>query len=374
MPTLTLTTNPGLEAIVEAELRERLGAAAALTVRHRPYGLAGHVQFDCDTPFDQLWPVVQAMRSIHHVLRCIDAFSIPAQGTLDAIYQRLLQTPIAEMPDARAFRVTTKRTGRHDFSSEDVQRRAGAALVARYGTAVDLRGHDVNVRVDVIHQMCLVSVQLTRATLSNRHRRVYNPRAALKPTVAYALLRLVDPPADGALLDPFCGAGTIPLEAAQMHPDMTLCAGDINEQVVRGIQQNAVAEHCADRLDVRQVDARYLTRYYTGPFDAIVANPPYGVRLGRKANFTVLYQRFLKEAHALLKPGGRLAVLVFKHAPFERVLREQGLFAKRTVQIIETGGVYPHVYVLRPVAAVATTKSARAVESGPGRSGACDPP
>nr|WP_298248669.1 tRNA uracil 4-sulfurtransferase ThiI [uncultured Halomonas sp.] len=53
----------------------------------------------------------------------------------------------------RAFRVSAKRRGRHDFSSSDMERRLGAALLAATPDArVNLKQPDVNVTVEVVEQ------------------------------------------------------------------------------------------------------------------------------------------------------------------------------------------------------------------------------
>jgi len=298
------------------------------------------------------------MRSIHHVMRPITTFELPESDSdadpLAAIRERLFELDIPEMAAARTFRVTSNRIGQHPFGSMDVQREAGAALNERYGTAVDLRGYDVNIRVDVIHRTCLVAEQRTRASLSKRYERVFNPKAALKPNVAYAMLRLADPEGElleregASLLDPFCGAGTILLEAAAVLPGLEIYGSDFDERCVEGTVRNAQAAGLADRLNVRQADARDLGDVYDRRLTAIITNPPYGVRLGRKTNFTDLYQKILGEAHRVLEPDGRIVLLVFKRRPFDRALEKLGLFETVDVHLVETGGLYPRLYILRP--------------------------
>ena len=81
--------------------------------------------------------------------------------------------------------------------------------------------------------------------------------------------------------------------------------------------------------------------------DAIVTNPPYGIRLGKHANYADLYRKFLEGAAAVLKPEGRIVVLVGKRrAVFNRVLREMPELRIVNVRVIEIGGVYPAVFVL----------------------------
>jgi len=59
-----------------------------------------------------------------------------------------------------------------------------------------------------------VSVQQNRERLDRRQKKVWQPRITLKPTIASAMLQLCKWEGKGRLLDPFCGSGTILIEAA----------------------------------------------------------------------------------------------------------------------------------------------------------------
>ena len=54
----------------------------------------------------------------------------------------------------------------------------------------------------------------------------------------------------------------------------------------------------------------------------------------------------------MLDEGGMLVVVVFKRAEFCRALVQLGLFKNIEERVVETGGVFPAVYVLQKVAAV----------------------
>jgi tRNA (guanine6-N2)-methyltransferase len=84
-----------------------------------------------------------------------------------------------------------------------------------------------------------------------------------------------------------------------------------------------------------------------GSFDAIVSNPPFGVRLGRGMNFHTFYSRFLDVAHHLLRPGGLLVLLAWKRGIVERANRPLDRFRRNHVRVVETGGIYPRIYVLQ---------------------------
>ncbi len=348
--TLLFTTNPGLEDVAAREFVERLEARGlgGGEATPKPYGLSGYVQGEAPCPRPEVEPLARHMRSIYHILRPVHEFRLPEKDALAAIRAELGRVEIPELRAAQSFRVSTERVGQHPFTSMDVMREAGAALVERYACAVDLTGYDVNVRVDVYHDICLVSLQLTREPLDRRFPRAYHHRAALKSVVAYGLLRLahLDRP-EGALLDPFCGSGTILLEAAFVLPRYELHGCDVDPRAVEGAQQNAALLGLEEHLHLRRADALHLADVYApASFDAIVTNPPYGVRVGRGIDFYRFYSRFLDQAHRVLRPAGRLVMLARKRGALNRAVRAHRGFAVRHVRIVETGGIYPALFVM----------------------------
>ena len=351
---LFFTSNPGLESVVEGEFAHRLqraGIAPAHIVK-KPFDFGGQVLIESDGNRVTLEAIALQMRSVHHVQVSLCGFELSAGDALQQIACELQGLRVEEMGTAERFRVTTKRSGRHGFTSMDVQKTAGAVLQQQYGCAVDLEHYDVNVRVDVYDRLCLVGLQLTKKALSNRYRRRNQPRAALKAPVAYALLQWAGLQRDtaDALLDPFCGSGTILLEAAQVYPHLELHGSDIDARAVEGARANAAVEGVENRLRLVQGDARKLSEVYpVGCFRAIVTNPPYGIRFGQHLNFYRFYRRILREFHLLLADGGMLVIVVFKRTEFYRALVQVGLFKTVAERVVETGGVFPAVYVMEKI-------------------------
>ncbi len=365
---LLFTTNPGLEDIAIDEFARRVAAAAPaaampIEAQPRPFRLAGHVWVRAPDGLDAT-AIARQMRSIHHVLCPLHGFAL-GNEPLAQIHAELLRLPIPALATAASFRVTTRRRGRHGFTSIDVQRAAGAALVAHYGRPVDLEHFALHVRVDVIDDFCLVSQQLTEAGLGRRFARAYRPRAALKAPVAYAMLHLAGlHTGGGALLDPFCGSGTILVEAAALNPELELFGSDLFAEAVAGAQANLAELGLAERVHIRQADARALGQHYPeGRFRAIVTNPPYGVHLGQRLDFRRFYYQFLVEAGKVLMPGGLLVMLAWKHGDLVRARRQHGGFAPRQVRVVETGDLYPRIFVLERRAAAPAAPSTATPDS-----------
>lgn len=350
---LLFTTNMGLEDVVINEYRER-AAAAGLSVSETndaPFDLQSYALVEVDAEPSSALAVAREMKSVHHILAPLYTFSLPPgpDAALKTIRTTVGSLDVDAMEDAGTFRVTTVRQGDHDFTSIDVQREAGAGLEDHYGTTVDLEEYDVEVRVDVHDDRCLVSVQHTQEALSRRQVRLFQPHAALKPNVAYALLRLahVDAPPT-VVLDPFCGSGTILWEAGALWPNAELVGNDWNSDTLAGARQNAAAQDLADRVTLHESDVWDLTET-VGPeaADLVVTNPPFGVRLASSMDFGPFYRRVLQQLHKVLRSDGRVVILVLRQAPFNKALRTTDTFDVRHVRVIEIGGLYPRVFVLQ---------------------------
>lgn len=347
---LVCTTNPGLEELAFEELQQRLGenGLEGTALERLPARIKGRLRIGYPGPLPSLVQAAGTLRSVHHLLRPVDQFLLPSEAPLSAVRDRLLGVPLPEMGPATPFRVSSERRGEHPFGSQDVEREAGTVLVERFGAPVDLTGYAVEIRVDVVESLCAVTVQLTRQALSYRQDRAYRPRVSLKPNVAYACLRLARlGPGTERLLDPFCGSGTILMEAADLLPGTELWGSDWSERAVAGARANLEGAGLGDNCRLQAGDARALAALYPpASCDVLVTNPPYGARLGRGISFPHFYRDFLEQAVAVLRPGGRLVVLVRKRGVFSLAAQRAPGLRIRHVQVIETSRVFPAIFVL----------------------------
>ncbi|MCS7141883.1 MAG: THUMP domain-containing protein [Candidatus Nitrosocaldus sp.] len=341
MVDLLLTCPPGLEDVVELEAMERVPYAR---ISKRPLGVKGHLLLSISDP-EQVSSVL-SMRSIHHVMRYVTSFRIGrGRDALNTIYREVAALDLDGVLNAGTrFRVTSARLGRHEFTSMDVQRTAGQALVDRFSSKVDLEHYDVEVRVDVVGEQCIVGIALTRESLHRRGYRAFHHRAALKPSIAYAMLRLAEPSKGNILVDPMCGSGTIPIEAAlsMRMLNLELYGMDVNGVYIDGARADAERAGVGDRIRFMQYDCRMLDSMITP--DRIVTNPPYGIRMEPGIGIRRLYTGFARAAYRAMVGGGRLVVITLKHGMMRDILSSVGFAVSRDVPVMH-GDLWTHILV-----------------------------
>jgi tRNA (guanine6-N2)-methyltransferase len=369
MLSVRATTTHGIEDIAAAEL-VRLLAGCGITVsgiHQQPTGLDGVViadlpdslldsslsEADAETQLcHRVWGALSHARSVYHVVVHVGEVAWHGQS-LAELATDVAALPFNRMQTAGGFRASCSRVGDHPFQSPDVEVAVGAALQGRYGTRVDLEHYDVNVRVDIVDGRCLCGYQLTgRKGLDRRHHWQYHPRVTLRTPIAYAMLQIagfeLHP---GDLHDPFCGSGTILLEAAALvagSAEPRIAGSDRSAGAVEGSRSNLVAAGLSARVSVSEIDARDLSDHIApASLDYIVTNPPFGIRMGHKMDLGTLYRRFLESVLVVLRPDGVLALLVGKRGKFNRILQSMEGFHLEHVRIIEIGGVFPGLFVLR---------------------------
>ncbi len=348
---LDITTNGGLESIVKAEIEQKCAehSLELPEVILRPYHFSGHIHVKNDQPLRYYLPVIEALRSVEHVLLTIHDFQISGQQPLNKIRDTLSCLAIPALNQAKTFRVTTHRSGSHDFSSMDVQREAGTIVQEKYGLQVDLEEFDIELRVDVFDNHCLVGIQLTQQSLANRLKRDYIPRVSLKPHVAYTLIHYAGLKGDEeAILDPLCGSGTVLLELNQIYPEVSLYGNDIYANVIEGAKANVQWVGAQDRIKLQEWDVFHLDELYSpDSFDAIITNPPFGIKLAKGKNFANFYNHLIDKGVNVLKPGRNMVLLTMKSDLLRKIITERTNMKLENLQCIEIGGIQPWLFQIR---------------------------
>lgn len=368
---LRFTTHQGLEDIVINEVQS-ICARNGITpgeFESAPFGVRGNVLYRHVAPAkgrqvseDRLVELVRSIRSAYHIVRYLAHIEYESEDFYDELPGFFEELEVPDLESAGSFRVRCDRRGdrrsgatgegNHAFRSPDVERLAGSILQRRYGTAVKLEEPACDVRIDIFGAHLFAGVRLSEEHGDRRFVKAFHQRVATRSVVAYSMLNLagvLSKPGD--LIDPFCGSGTILLEAADLLPEIRLYGCDIHEDAVEGTRANLERLGAAERASVVRGDARHMTELFPPESaDYIITDPPLGVKMGKRTNYYALYRSLLEEAKAVLRPGGRLLLLSFKHRKLlNYAVRDSGGYKILHVRVIEYGGIFPALFLLQKI-------------------------
>ena len=241
------------------------------------------------------------------------------------------------------------------FSPSDIQSIMKKAMVERLKSRYHLEwfpedGEAFPIRVSIVKDQVLVGLDTTGIPLHKRGYRVMTSKAPISETLAAALLMLTPWKVDRILVDPFCGSGTFPIEAALMAANMApglrrsfqaeswehivpgtcwqnaredgeslidrraetdIQGFDIDGAVIRGARENARAAGVEKLIHFQQRPAAELS--HPGKYGFLVTNPPYGERLEDKERLPELY-RTLGERFAALDTWSLYVITGYEEA------------------------------------------------------------
>lgn len=168
--------------------------------------------------------------------------------------------------------------------------------------------------------------------------------ASMHPAVAAACCRVIAGYGgrESDVLDCFCGAGTFLLERAQL-PCRSLSGSDISPAAVKIARANAASAG---------IRADWFVKNAVTPFDhtydEVIGNLPFGLRVSNHAANEALYAAFLENLRRLLRPGGRAFLFTNEKKLMQSLLGAHFLLESKVN--FAAGGLYPTLYVLRPLA------------------------
>jgi tRNA (guanine6-N2)-methyltransferase len=231
------------------------------------------------------------------------------------------------------------------------------ALTSRLGWINAPRQWQLNLRVSHSAVVAEVGSLYQTARFGEMRRRP----ASTTPVVSAVLVRLLKPSSGDVVLDPFCGAATNLVVAAAMTPGLRLVGLDSSWAALDAARHNVASLPCA----VVRADAGSLP-LPDSSVDRVVANLPFGKRVGSHATNVDLYPKFLRGLSRVLAPGGRAVLLTEDKRLFtESVQRTANLKIIKEIELA-TGGLHPSAYVVvhgrsgrRPAGAKAGRRRAR---------------
>lgn len=218
------------------------------------------------------------------------------------------------------------------FSPSDIQRIVKKAMVERlkqtYHTDwFEETGASYPLRISILKDMVTIGLDTTGESLHKRGYRKFTAPAPVTETLAAAILLLSPWKANRVLVDPFCGSGTFPIEAAMLAMDMApgmnreftaeewknlvpkkmwyqaaeeandriktdielnIQGYDISDEVLKMARANAELAGVAEKIHFQQRDVKDFSNPKRYGF--VISNPPYGERLSTKEEMFSLYR------------------------------------------------------------------------------------
>ena len=241
------------------------------------------------------------------------------------------------------------------FSPSDIQSIMKKAIVERLKNVYHMEwfpedGPEFPIRVAFMKDIAVVGIDTSGISLHKRGYRQMKVKAPITETLASALILLTPWKGDRHLVDPFCGSGTFPIEAAMIaskaapgrnrtflseqwkhlipeecfkrareEADDLLIRDlktdiqgyDIDPEAVKAARANAEMAGVDRMIHLQKRDVKDMS--HPGSFGFIITNPPYGERLEDKEALPELY-RTLGERYSELDRWSMYVITAYEDA------------------------------------------------------------
>lgn len=310
----------GLEAVVSKEIQE-LGYTT--TVEN------GKIFFEGDEAAIvkcNLW-----LRTADRIKIVVGQFNAT---TFDELFEKTKELPWETIIEKEGnFPVQGRSVKSTLYSVPDCQAIVKKAIVERLKSAykekgwLDESGAKYPVEVSLLKDKALLTIDTSGSGLNKRGYRLAQGEAPIKETLAASLIKLANWKGDTPLIDPFCGSGTIAIEACliaqniapgfnrdfvsetwDIMPDrlydelrdeadqqanydrpLKIYASDIDPEMVEIARRNAEEVGLSDIINFKVQDVNTLSIESAEPV-ALIGNPPYGERIGDRAEVEEMYR------------------------------------------------------------------------------------
>lgn len=317
---LIATTAMGLESVVANEVKD-LGYEVEVE--------NGKVIFEADRSAiarANLW-----LRVADRVKLVVGEFNA---YTFDELFEKTKALPWENYIDEDGqFPVSGKSHKSKLFSVSDcqaiVKKSIAERLKLKHGVAGKMpeTGSLYKVEVAILKDKVTLTLDTSGAGLHKRGYRVGQGEAPLKETLAAALVKLTNWRPDEQFIDPFCGSGTIAIEAAligqniapgfnrefdseswgfmtpkiwdaafneaeelaEYDRNLNIIGSDIDHKMIEISKANALEAGLADLINFKQMQVSDLSINENNGY--IVANPPYGQRISEEDEVSELYSQ-----------------------------------------------------------------------------------
>lgn len=294
------TINPGLEDALLAEVRELGGKRAT--------ALTGGVEFDATNAV--FYRAVNELRCTNRLWLRVDEFRARDAPELFNKTKRIEWSRLIDPTTPIEIRAVSHRSGLNH--TDRISKAVSDGIDEALGRKPVAGNQPIDVLARLVENRCELSLDASGDLLYQRGYKTEAVAAPLRESIASAVLRLIGWTPDDALLDPFCGSGTIVIEAAQQaagipagrarnfamekwanfRPDLwaevrayeprlpsTKYRGtDVDPAAVDAARHNATRGHVEDWCKFDVTDVADLEPP-DGPPGWIVTNPPWNLRL-----------------------------------------------------------------------------------------------
>ena len=241
------------------------------------------------------------------------------------------------------------------FSPSDIQSIMKRAMVERlkahYGISwFEETGESFPLRVSLMKDQVTVGLDTSGVSLHKRGYRLLTAKAPITETLAAALIMLTPWKGDRILVDPFCGSGTFPIEAAMMAANIApgmnrsflaenwehliprklwyetvdeandlvksdiqtdIQGYDIDGEIVKAARENAKNAGVDHLIHFQQRPVSQLR--HPKKYGFVITNPPYGERLEEREKLPELYTQ-IGEAFAKLDSWSEYVITSYEQA------------------------------------------------------------
>ncbi|RLE66282.1 MAG: hypothetical protein DRJ38_02085 [Thermoprotei archaeon] len=331
-----LTTIPGLEDIVVKEIEEKIESLRNINYKK----LSGRIYISIGKDDKSLLQKLHELRCIERVILILGE----GESSKENIDIYLDSELVSKFLGPRmTFMVRSLRIGEHTFTSTDIAAILGKNIQEaiyekwRFYPEVSLSDPDIIFYIEIVEDVHRWGIDLTGLNALHRRKyRVYVHPSSLNPIIAYCMCRIARINEKKRILDPMCGSGTILIEGKYLNPHVKAWGLDINPQHIAGARLNAEeagVEIKFETADIADIDELFPPSF----FDAIITNPPFGIREKSIYTLSRLYSLLVEKSKKLLRKEGILCVLTPRKKLLLNILAKHNFFIEKTFTLRHGG-------------------------------------
>lgn len=308
---LIATTNIGLEAVTKREL---------LDLGYEDLEVSdGKIKISCQ--LKDIAILNLRLRTAERVLLLIDSFRAE---TFEELFDKVFEISWWEyIAEDDQFIIQGRSRKSKLFSISDCQKITEKAIIEKLKMKYKVSwfeksGPRVKIEASLLNDIAEITMDTSGDGLHKRGYREVNYKAPLSETIAASLVKLSFWKKDRILADPFCGSGTIPIEAAMIEKNIApglmrdfdfvkfkffdeelfkeekkkcyseikydekleILASDVSHKAIQIARANAEILGLEEDISFFQKDIRDLD--LPDDYGVIITNPPYGERIGKE--------------------------------------------------------------------------------------------